>query len=216
MKKLKFLFLLTVLLFGGLFSYTESASASETDSFKENVGGLFVEIPYEKSEVYVQNVETNNSNIEQINIYDKETNELISEISVEDEVSLYRSLSNNNYTSKVVTQTTGSGYGKASLKARLNVYTSGSFREIKGVLNTWWEQGSAATYFEQQNGTTIPTNGSWPATSVNVSGNATLTAQTTQEMSAGFEKAGFSISFGFGGTYYARKNISLSYNYSLY
>ncbi|MGE8006732.1 hypothetical protein [Lysinibacillus sp. NPDC093216] len=202
-----------------MFSFTGSASAAETDSFKESVGGLFVEIPYEENEVYVQNVETNNPNIEQINIYDKETNELISEISVEDEVlyhGLARAASEDSYTSKVVTETTGSGYGKASLKARLNVYSSGTFREIKGVLNTWWEQGSAATYFEQQNGTTIPTSGKWPATKVNISGNATLTAQTTQDMSAGFEKAGFSLSFGFGGNYYARKNVNLSYNYSLY
>lgn len=212
MKKTKSLFsLAAVLLIGGLFSFNETASASEPDSFKEPVGDLFVKIPYAKSEVYVQEVETNDPKIDQINVYDSETNELITEIKVKEEVSKARS-----YTQRDVSQSTGSGYGKAILNARLEIYSSNSFREIKGVQSTWWEIGSSFSTIEQQNSNGISTTGKFPTTSVNIAGAATLTAETTQDMVAGFEKAGFSISGGAGKKYYARKNINLSYEYSLY
>lgn len=212
MKKSKSLFsLAAVLLIGGLFSFTETASASETDSFKEEVGDLFVKIPYAKSEVYVQEVETNDPSIEQINVYDKDTNELITEISAQGKLSSAR-----NYVQREVSQSTGTGYGKAYLKARLEIYSSQSFREIKGIQGTWWEIGSSFSNIEQQNSNGISTTGKFPTTQVNISGATTLAAETTQDMTAGFEKAGFSISEGFGSKYYARKNINLSYEYSLY
>ncbi|SEQ65600.1 hypothetical protein SAMN02787113_02147, partial [Lysinibacillus fusiformis] len=104
----------------------------------------------------------------------------------------------------------------AYLKARLEIYSSQSFREIKGIQGTWWEIGSSNSYIEQQNSNGISTTGKFPTTQVNISGATTLAAETTQDMTAGFEKAGFSISGGFGSKYYARKNINLSYEYSLY
>ncbi|WP_342531648.1 hypothetical protein MKY80_01595 [Lysinibacillus sp. FSL R5-0849] len=226
MKKSKSLFsLAAVLLIGGLFSFTEIASASETDSFKEEVGDLFVKIPYAKSEVYVQEVETNDPSIEQINVYDKDTNELITEISVQEvetnesitEISAQGKLSSaRNYVQREVSQSTGTGYGKAYLKARLEIYSSQSFREIKGIQGTWWEIGSSNSYIEQQNSNGISTTGKFPTTQVNISGATTLAAETTQGMKVGFEKAGFSVSGGIDGKWYARKNINLSYEYSLY
>lgn len=59
-------------------------------------------------------------------------------------------------------------------------------------------------------------SGKWPTTEINVSGAATLTAAITNSYTAGFEAAGFTISGGSSGTYYARKNISKGYAYSLY
>lgn len=190
MKKSKSLFsLAAVLLIGGLFSFTETAIASETDSFKEEVGDLFVKIPYAKSEVYVQEVETNES---------------ITEISAQGKLS-----SAGNYVQREVSQSTGTGYGKAYLKARLEIYSSQSFSGIKEIQGTWWEIGSSFSNIEQQNSNGISTTGKFPTTQVNISGATTLAVETTQDMTAGFEKAGLSISGGFGSKYYARKNINL-------
>ncbi|MGE7624881.1 hypothetical protein ACQKMD_18090 [Viridibacillus sp. NPDC096237] len=68
-------------------------------------------------------------------------------------------------------------------------------------------------YLEQQNSDFISTTGKFPTTPVQISGAATLIESS---YTAGFEAAGFSISGGSSGTYYARKNISKKYNYSLY
>ena len=225
MKKLLLSLFTMLLVASSVFGFTGSADAAkpESDSFKEEVGGIFVEIPYKKSAVTVEQVASVNENVDQINVYDKKTNELITEIVVEEETQTDRLMSARaavaaagTYSFLTVSQSTGSSYGKAYLKARLYVYSGGSFRQINEVTDTWWEQGSGMTYFESQNSTARSSTGKFPTTKIQVSGAATLTAEISSSYEAGFEAAGFSISGGSGGTYYARKNISLGYAYSVY
>ncbi|WP_052130175.1 hypothetical protein [Ureibacillus sinduriensis] len=210
-----------VLLVGVLLGFSQPTEASEVKSFKAPVGSIFVEIPYDKNKVELEKINSTDPNVDQVNVYDKETNELITEIKVEEEPLVQTNgfstnATTNSYTQMTVTQSTGTSYGKAFLKARLNVYSSGSFRQINEVNTTWWEASSGMAYLEQQNSSAISTTGKYPTTKINVSGAATLTAEISNDYTVGFEAAGFSISGGASGTYYARKNVSHSYTYSLY
>lgn len=160
---------LSFLLFvSGLFEFAQPAKAAESDSFKQEVGGIFATIPYSKDEVTVQKIDSTEQNVDQVNIYDKDTNELITEIKVVEEPQLNTGRSTlsvaplaGNTSYLTVSRSTGSSYGKAYLKARLNIYSSGSFRQINSVDNTWWEQDSGMTYFEQQNSNALSTSGKW-------------------------------------------------------
>ncbi|MBT1278398.1 hypothetical protein VTU32_03145 [Thermoanaerobacter sp. CM-CNRG TB177] len=104
----------------------------------------------------------------------------------------------------------------------LSVYTTGSFRQINSVLETYWTEESSGTWeLDNTHAVTISTSGSFPTTEIETSGTATIKVTTTESTTGSFsidflKGAGFSISSTQGSTFYLGKSISLGYRYSLY
>ncbi|WP_106495706.1 hypothetical protein [Lentibacillus sp. Marseille-P4043] len=104
------------------------------------------------------------------------------------------------------------------MRARVEIYSYGSFRQINKVYNTQWFTGSGNHTIENASADSLPLDngGKFPTTRLQVLGDATIQIATTQDFSAGWEAAGFSIGGSSGSTNYYRKYIELNYTYSLY
>ncbi|MDC3414504.1 hypothetical protein [Terrihalobacillus insolitus] len=208
-----------VIAFGMAFilpGLTASASTGEDgEFFKEHIKGIEFTIPYDKSEVYVE--KSIEGLVGKINVYDEETNELLDTFSVEDQAKpKYGMLAYDNTVLKNVSRSRYDNGLETMLRARIEVYSYGSFRQINRVLGTQWFTGSGSHTIENATADSIPNGGDYPTTSIDVLGDATIQIATTQEFSAGWEAAGFSIGGSVSGTHYYRKYIELGFTYSLY
>lgn len=215
MKKL-FIISAVVLGFGLLIPLGASAATDEGTFFKEKIKGIEFEIPYEESEVRItKNVK---ASLGEINVYDRQSNELLETFTVEDEESLnsmgIQAMAGT--TLKNVSRTSYDNNLGSTLRSRLIMYSSGSFQQINGVSSTSWFASSGAHTLENDTGDTISTTGEFPTSSVSVLGDATIEIATTSEFSAGWEAAGFSVGGSVSGTNYYRKYIELGFSYSVY
>ncbi|UOQ47236.1 hypothetical protein MUN88_14290 [Gracilibacillus caseinilyticus] len=194
---------------------TASAAENGEGLFTEHIKGIEFEIPYDQSDVYIEKSETNL--VGSIEVYDNETDELLDTFTVENEpLSGVSTLAaDDTYLSNVSRTRTDNGLD-TRLRARIEIYSSGSFRQINNVLNTQWFTGSGNHTIESATADSLPNGGQFPTTSIEVLGDATIQIATTQEFSAGWEAAGFSIGGSSGSTNYYRKYIELGFNYSLY
>jgi hypothetical protein len=199
-----------------------SVSASvgdEGDFFKEHIKGIEFNIPYAQSEVYIE--KSDNGSIGKIKIFDNETNELLDVFEVEIENNKMiepniNTLSSGSTILKNVSRVRYDNGLETRLRARIEVYTYGSFRQINRVLGTQWFTGSGYHTIENATADSIPDGGNYPTLSIDVLGDATIQIATSESLSAGWGAAGFSFGGSVGGTNYFRKYIELGFTYSLY
>ncbi len=211
LKKMFLLPVFFIVLFFALISFGTSASASisttdNSDEYTENLMGLNVVIPYKKSEVSMEKVEEPLK--EKLFIYDKETNELLKTFTVKEEIPLSTQEVSAQDTFLTVSESRIDNDLESTLSARLVIEGSGSFRQINEVRDTFWQTSSGNHQLVNRTSDAISTTGSFPTTEIEVTGAATIEVETTYEASAGFEAAGFSVSGGTGGSYFARKDIA--------
>ncbi|TFJ91992.1 hypothetical protein [Lentibacillus salicampi] len=159
-----------------------------------------------------------------VEVFDKDTGKFLQDFKVEEE----KQNNENNpladygisdYSLKNVSSTKAEGPSnelRSTLYAKLYIYSTGSFRQINEVRDTWWTTSSGGHTLENTQSGAISTSGSWPATEVEVDGNATIEVAIDASASASFEAAGFSVGVEAGGTYYARKDIWHDFRYSVY
>lgn len=102
------------------------------------------------------------------------------------------------------------------LRARIEIYYYNSFRQINRVLSTGWFTGSGNHTIENATADSIPVGDGYPSSGIQVLGDATIQIATTQEFSAGWEAAGFSVGGTVGGENYYRKYIEMGFTHSLY
>ncbi|MGG1685141.1 hypothetical protein [Pseudalkalibacillus sp. NRS-1564] len=217
------LFLSMFMLIASSFSFGSNfASAAENDkksSFKEEINEINVEVPYKKSEVKIE--KSKNDQSESMEVIDIKTNKVLRTYTVEDVDAPIALASNKNAalantTFKDVSETRDDNGLETTLRARLEIYSSGSFAQIQDIVSYNWFTSSGNHTLESESADGLSTSGSFPTNEVEILGDATIQAAISQSASAGFEAAGFSISAGTGSTYYARKDISIGFRYSIY
>jgi hypothetical protein len=103
---------------------------------------------------------------------------------------------------------------------QLNIYSSGSFRQINSILTQSVAiVSSSGSTLEDKYISSVSTSGSFPATEVLATGTGTITRKLTNTTQ---EQLYVGVGFSIGGSastatdWYARKPVSLSYDYSLY
>lgn len=204
--------------FAFLIPLGASASTGEGEFFKEKIKGVEFEIPYEKSEVKVK--KNGKGSFGTINVYDRETNELLDTFTVEDEQPLHKyavnSISAYGTSLKNVSRTRYDNGLGSTLRSRLYMYSSGSFTQINGVSSTQWFASSGSHTLESDTGETVSSTGDFPTTRVNALGDATIQIATSATVSGGWEAAGFSVGGSVSGESYYRKYIELGFSYSVY
>ncbi|MYL35471.1 hypothetical protein GLW08_20425 [Pontibacillus yanchengensis] len=210
-----FLFALALMMVS--FGDTSYAAAKE-GSFKTKILDIQVEIPYEKSSVNLERESTSDS--ETIKVYDKETGKLLKESTVEKAnkkaMSLQGDVTTQGTSLYTVSESRVDNGLTSTLNAVLELYDSGSFRQINAVDNMYWTTSSGNHDLVNKQASDVATDGSYPTTEVQISGAATIEVEIDQGASAGFEAAGFSVSASTSTTYTARKNIEEGFTYSTY
>lgn len=205
-----------VLCFAFVTSFGSTVKADEKEEkFTERIQGVQFDIPHNESEVYVEK-ETDGL-VGTIKVYDNETDELLDTFKVEDEERINRlDYRPYNTTLRNVSRTRKDNKLESQLRIRMEVYSSGSFRQINEIVNTQWFASSGRHTIENSSANTVSTTGKFPTESVRALGDATIQIKTTEDFSAGWEAAGFSIGSTSGTTNYFRKYIELGFTYSLY
>ncbi|WML27382.1 hypothetical protein [Neobacillus sp. OS1-33] len=225
MKRVKILvlssiFAVIVSLFGTGFSFQASAAEpTKQIGFKENIKGTYFVIPYDKETVRMEKSVSSDNRVGEINVYDKNTNELLDTYKVEDIVPSTKTMAAMATTGTVIreaSQTKKAGSASAKLTTRMSVYTSGSFVQIQSVLSNNWSTVSGVHQLVNSNADTISSTGSFPTTQIQTVGATTFEVKTTVSGQAGWEAAGFSISASYGSEIYMRKNVSFNFTYSVY
>lgn len=103
--------------------------------------------------------------------------------------------------------------------ARVEIYSSGSFRQINKVEEVWQRPGNSGSYTLEDKKTFCNTSLPSSRITVNVSGNVVVKSTTTigGEFSFEFlESCGFSMSGSSSGDWYARKGYNMDILISLY
>lgn len=186
-------------------------ASTDQEFFKERINGIEFKIPYAESDVYVEkNID---GLLSEIDVFDKETHELLSTFEVEDEE--FSPMSNT--TLRNVSHVRDDNGLQTRSRARIEVFSTAGFRQINRVLNTGWFAGSGNYTIEDGTADSIPIDpNSFPTTAIRVLGDATIEVATNEEFNMGWEAAGFSIGGSSGGTNYYRKYIEMTFDYSLY
>ncbi|WP_132372026.1 hypothetical protein [Melghiribacillus thermohalophilus] len=217
-------FLLAVLLLVSLI--TPGVVGAEVKSeTKVKLKDLNVTIPYDRSDIELKRSEKGDT--VEIKVLDKKSGELLTTYgeSVKPDPSQQNTdatLSSGTYTIHTIYEEREDGPAVSRLYTVMRVYSSGSFRQINEILDTYWQEASSGTWeHDNEHSSTISTSGSFPATEIETSGTATVVVETTHSAGGEFsieflESVGFSISSSSEGTYFARKSINLGYRYSLY
>lgn len=190
---------------------------------------IYVNVPYDISQVNISRIES--EGFTRVEVFDKNTGKLIEAYGEKVEPANVAKSNNKISTQSITPYTTTintiykertDGPAVSRLYTILSVSTSGSFRQINSVLQTYWTEESGGKWtLENKHASTISTSGSFPTTEIETSGTATITVTTTESTTGSFsidflKGAGFSISSTHGSTFYLRKSISLGYRYSLY
>ncbi|KXG10250.1 hypothetical protein AT864_00841 [Anoxybacillus sp. P3H1B] len=234
MKKVFYSMILTAFaLLITIFSPVSSAGAEQLTKEKVKLKNVFVDIPYDKSEVKLVRVEDQNST--KINLIDKKTGKILEtygEIleSPEQVAKVANKLNNvqalattsGTYSVSTVYRQRTDGPAVSRLNTQLYIYSSGSFRQIQSVLNTWWSEASGGSwYLTREVASTVSMTGSFPTTKTQTSGSATIEVKTSYSTTGEFsisalQQAGFTFGTSSGSDIYYRKPISLGFTYSLY
>jgi len=214
---LSFAFLVTL-------SFSSNANAEELEKVK--LKNVFVEIPYDQSEFEFLKTESQNS--VKVDVVDKETGKVLETYGeiVEPTVKAFKEnatmAATSSYSVSTVYRQRTDGPAVSRLSTQLNIYSSGSFRQIQGILNTWWSEATGGSwYLTREVASAVSMTGSFPTTKVQVSGSATIEVKTSHSISGEFsisalQSAGYSYGYTSGSEVFYRKPISLGFQYSLY
>lgn len=207
----------------GLFlaapSFSAASTSTDSDSFKERINGVEFDIPYNESEVYVE--KSVEGLVSKIEVFEEGSGKLLDTFAVEDEVvgneNTFSAMNNTVLRNVTRYRPSSADNGLETwIRSVIEVYNTSSFSQIQSVQDTRWFTGSGGHTLENASAYAVSTTGSFPTTSINVYGDATIEVATTASASAGFEGAGFSLGGTVGTTHYYRKSVDLSFSYSLY
>jgi hypothetical protein len=187
-----------------------------------------VTVPFDLSKVKVERIEKGNSL--RVEIRDKNTGELleaygekVEPLTNNVETKNFVSLQNSGvYTTHTIYKERVDGAAVSRLYTVLTIYTYGSFRQIDKVNYTYWVEASSGPWeLRDKYAVTISRTGSFPTTAIETSGTATIVVTTNTTITGSFsieylKSIGFTISYVQNNVYYLRKNISLTYVYSVY
>lgn len=225
MKKI-FSFFLTLMLIL-LLCLPTAASAMENRNAKIKLKAFTVDLPYEKSQITLERIE--NDNQVEVIVRDKETNEILSVIgeiieyiSEEKSILMLDGIELQGITThNTIYRNYTHGAAVAQLWAKLELFTSGSFRQINGVVDHGWRENSDGPWYLTRESTSVVSlSGKYPSTSVNIQGSATITGTAT--VSHGYswsisflESAGFDITNETSSDWHFRKLINHGFRYSI-
>lgn len=188
-------------------------ASEENEVFRERVNGIEFEIPYPESEVYLE--KSVDGLFSKIEVYDINTNELLDTFEVEDEPQEEFSIMSTT-TLKNVSRVRNDNGLETRLRARIEVFSVDSFRQINRVLSTGWFTGSGSHTLERESADSTSVTGKFPTLGIKVLGDATIEIETSESYNAGWSAAGFNFGGTFGGINYFRKYIEMSFTYSVY
>jgi len=185
----------------------------------------FVSIPIADNQYFIRSESFNAVKVE---VFDSNSGELVNTYGeiIENTNTL---LSSNGSYSIVSTykESTDGPPGNQSisrLTVKMNVYSAGGFRQINSILSTSMSlTGASDATLESIDAVSISSTNEFPTTAI--SATAVLTTKhifegniEMQFEASKWRHAGFSVTFsgGVGFEFYARKQVNLSLNYSLY
>jgi hypothetical protein len=190
-------------------------SGIEDNTTKVQIGEIFVTLEYNEDDIIVERKATKN-NISEIHIIDKDTNTLL-ESYTEKVVKINRNTSHH-----FINKHRYDGPVKTTLETVVDLYSSGSFRQINSVEGCKiFASSSSATTLEDKSARATSATGKFPTTKINMSGSGVITGTASKSSGADFsveilKKAGFTISNQTSTSWHYRKPVSMSYSYSLY
>lgn len=229
MKKIGLIFLMVICLLVAV-PFQGSATSLSEDSVRTEKIKLkltYISIPILDNQYFIRSETFNSVKVE---VFDSNSDELVNTYGeiIENTNTL---LSSNGSYSIVTTykESTDGPPGNQSisrLTVKMNVYSAGGFRQINSILSTSMSLtgGSDAT-LESIDAVSISSTNEFPTTAISANGTGVLTTKhifegnIEMQLEAGkWKYAGFSVTFsgGVGFEFYARKQINLSLNYSLY
>lgn len=190
-------------------------SAIEDNTTKVQIGEIFVTLEYNEDDIIIERKATKN-NISEIHIIDKDTNTLL-ESYTEEIVKI-----NKNTSHHFINKHRYDGPIKTTLETVVDLYSSGSFRQINSIVGCKiFASSSSATTLEDKSARATSSTGVFPTTKINMSGSGVITGTATKTSGVDFsiealKSAGFTISNQTSTTWNYRKPVSMSYSYSLY
>lgn len=202
---------------------TEVTNLENKAEFPVLVNGIEIYVPYEKDDVRIEKTQSFSEGVtEEIKIFDNETNNFLESYRVVDVVNPDRTsnistfAADGNYNQKWVEKTQSYGPASATLRTLLEIYSSGSFREIRSVIDHQWQTNSGVHKIVNKKHNTIATDRKWPTLEIETVGSATIQATVSASITAQYEKAGFTIGGSAGSDIIMRKNFDIGFRYSVY
>ncbi|MBP1905375.1 hypothetical protein J2Z32_002005 [Paenibacillus turicensis] len=220
--KKSFMLLLTFCLSIILVAPLASANnLDSSDSQNVKLKMTYIKVPNSKN---VDIKRTEDSNSTKVEIFDKETGVLLDTYgeTVEPVIQKGFNLQAGNYRIVTTTKDTKIGPGTVRMTVKMNVYSSGSFRQINSVESkTMAAITSGAFTLEDDDVVAISTTGSFPTHEITANGSGVLTFKGTKSSSAGFsfeifKGFGFDMSGSSSSDWYARKYFEMGLTYNLY
>ncbi|MGL6248070.1 MAG: hypothetical protein ACRC3A_03150 [Culicoidibacterales bacterium] len=190
---------------------TPLAMVSELGTVEVNLEGVILTTDYLPFETKV--IKTN---VDEIQILDTQTGDVL------EEIYFYEDIKDRNYSHFFVLRHKYDGPVQTTIEVVLDLWSSGSFRQINGVLShKIFASGNGSTTLEDKSTQVSSQTGGYPTTGVNFSGSCVITQTTTTLVSGSFsvsalQSAGFSVSSSNGITRYMRKYTAISGSYRVY
>lgn len=184
---------------------------SEVGTVEVNLDGVILTTDYLPFDTKVIK-----ANVDEIQILNAQNGEIM------EEIYFYEDIQDRNYSQFFVLRHKYDGPVKTTIEVVLDLWSSGSFRQINGVLShKIFASGNGSTTLEDKSTQVSSQTGGYPTTGVNFSGSGVITQTTTILVSGSFsisalESAGFSVSSSSGITRYMRKYTSISGSYRVY
>lgn len=199
------------------------ASGIDNETSKIKIDEVYVTVPYSQDQIEVEYNETDYA-VEVI-IKDKESEEVLEVFGETKEKKDLKTIIKKDGTKALeYGKTIYKDYKKGPVVARLyndiDIWSSGSFREITSARKPYWREASSGTWKLERE--TCDNNFKGPADKIKIWGGANIVITTTKTTTGEFsikllEDLGFSVSHATGSTYYARSTINrFKYTYSLY
>lgn len=190
-------------------------SETENNTTKVQIGDLFVTLEYNEDDIIIERKATKN-NISEIHIFDKDSNKLL-ESYTEEVVKI-----NKNTSHHFINRHRYDGPIKTTLETVVDLYSSGSFRQINSIIGCKiFASSSSSTTLEDTSARATSATGKFPTTKINMSGSGVITGRASITSGVDFsvealKSAGFTISNKTAINWHYRKPVTMSSSYSLY
>ncbi|MGL5381858.1 MAG: hypothetical protein ACRDD4_10120 [Culicoidibacterales bacterium] len=187
------------------------AMLSDVGTVDLNLDGLVLTTEYHPFEIRAVKMDH-----DEIYILDAQNGEMKEIIHFYEEVSTY------NYSQFFVLRDKYDGPVKTTVEVVLELWSSGSFRQINRVLShKIFASGNSSTTLEDKSTQVSSQTGAYPTSGVNISGSGVITQVTTTLTSGSFslsalQSAGFTVSSSSGTTRYLRKYTAVTGSYRVY
>ncbi|CAH1058835.1 hypothetical protein [Paenibacillus pseudetheri] len=214
---------------------TEQVHNFEVNNFREkvtldeNVTSDDLKLNYIKIEDIIPSnakaVRTESPNSVKLDLYDKDTGALLVSYSETDKPNFsaksFATVSAGE--NRIVTTSTQKYWGPAYLDLTVNmdVFVSGGFKQINGILNTSMQVINSGTFtMEDKTMSAISTTGSFPTYKISATGQGSVVYHYTGTFEAGFSYSAFSagdysMSGSITGDWYARRWTTMGLSYSV-